>query len=455
MKVPVHRSFLLVLLCVAILFGMYWIPSFRIGELDTRQVDILSDLRFDESELDEELLDTTLIIVPPVVSFVDTCKSGITCIEDFSDSTNRGMEPFYEALCMNDTSPRPVRIAYFGDSFIEGDILTADLRSLLQTRFGGCGVGYVDIASNTNGFRPTVRHHYNGWDFHNITDSVGFDRSLQGIANRYFNPYAGAYVEYRGIKDKYPLLDTCQQATIYLWATDSLNLVATINGHSTVTHNISPVNRLQSFTEKSDIGSIRWTVPQSSSSVFYGVSLDGTTGISLDNFSVRGSSGLSLYGVPTPFLTQFNSLRPYDLIILQYGLNVATERGVNYDNYYNGMCNVISHLKKVFPQSGILVVGVGDRAFKDEDGDLRTMPGVRNLIKYQQKLAVDTGVSFWNLYIAMGGEGSIQDMSVKGMASLDYTHINFKGGAHIAQLLYESIIYGYEQHIKRKLYANQ
>ena len=183
--------------------------------------------------------------------------------------------------------------------------------------------------------------------------------------------------------------------------------------------------------------------------------MDGTTGISLDNFSVRGSSGLSLYGVPTSFLTQFNTLRPYDLIILQYGLNVATERGVNYDNYYNGMCNVISHLKKVFPQSGILIVGVGDRAFKDEDGDLRTMPGVRNLIKYQQKLAVDTGVSFWNLYIAMGGEGSIQDMSAKGMASLDYTHINFKGGAHIAQLLYESIIYGYEQHIKRKLYANQ
>ena len=42
-------------------------------------------------------------------------------------------------------APRPVRIAYFGDSFIEADILTADLREMLQQKYGGCGVGFVDV----------------------------------------------------------------------------------------------------------------------------------------------------------------------------------------------------------------------------------------------------------------------------------------------------------------------
>ena len=62
---------------------------------------------------------------------------------------------------------------------------------------------------------------------------------------------------------------------------------------------------------------------------FYGLAMDGKQGIILDNFSLRGSSGLSLRGIPQQMLKQFNRQRPYDLIILEYGLNVATERGLS------------------------------------------------------------------------------------------------------------------------------
>lgn len=81
---------------------------------------------------------------------------------------------------------RPVRIAYFGDSFIEADIFTADLRERFQSEFGGCGVGYVPITSSISGYRPTVRHSFGGWSSHSSNDSVGFDRSLQDISGHYF-----------------------------------------------------------------------------------------------------------------------------------------------------------------------------------------------------------------------------------------------------------------------------
>ncbi len=68
----------------------------------------------------------------------------------------RGMTRFYQALDQLAKAPRPVRIAYFGDSFIEADILTADLREMLQQKYGGCGVGFVTITSMTSGFRPAV-----------------------------------------------------------------------------------------------------------------------------------------------------------------------------------------------------------------------------------------------------------------------------------------------------------
>ena len=62
-----------------------------------------------------------------------------------------------------------------------------------------------------------------------------------------------------------------------------------------------------------------------------------------------------------------------------------------------------------------------------------------------------TGIAYWNLFEAMGGEGSIQKMvkANPSQANRDYTHINFKGGKHLATLLYETLVYGKEQYDKR------
>ena len=177
----------------------------------------------------------------------------------------------------------------------------------------------------------------------------------------------------------------------------------------------------------------------------------------LDNFSLRGSSGLSLRSVPVWMMREFNEQRPYDLIILQYGLNVATERGRNYDKYIAGMQTTVQHLKEAFPQAAILIVSVGDRDYKTEEGELRTMPGIKNLVRYQQNLAADEAVAFWNMFEAMGGEGSMADMvhAKPSLANYDYTHINFRGGKHLAGLLYESLIYGKEQYDRRRAYYEE
>ena len=191
-----------------------------------------------------------------------------------------------------------------------------------------------------------------------------------------------------------------------------------------------------------------------SSAVFYAASMDPVSGIVLDSFSTRGSSGQQLGQIPLAVLQAYNRLRTYDLIVLQYGLNVAFEHGVNYTYYKDGMIPVIRRLRKAFPQASVLVVGVGDREYKTENGDLRTMPGVKNLIRYQQALAAESRVAFWNLFEAMGGEGSIVQMveSKPSMANYDYTHINFRGGKHLAGILFEALMYGKEQYEKRKAY---
>ena len=328
---------LLMLLIIAALLLLHFLPKIQIGERSLRQVDILADLKKKPvaTEVDSISIDS-LLPPPPKPVFVDTCKTGITCIEDYGDSTLRGMTPFYRAIDELTLRPRPVRIAYFGDSFIEGDIMTVDLRQLLQEAYGGHGVGYVSISSAISGYRNSVRHRASGWSNHALTDSVYFNRRFQDISNHYFFAREGATVELRGT-DLYARLDTCGQSTLFFVSKDSVSISASINGGWVKTQTFDSIGRLSAMHVEGRIGRVRWNVQEADSSLFYGVTMDDTTGIALDNFALRGSSGLNIRSVPMAILRQYAQIRPYDLIVLQYGVNVATKRGVDYSGYIQGM----------------------------------------------------------------------------------------------------------------------
>lgn len=455
MKNKLHYTFFLVFLITLGLILLHYLPDVSIGGKTLRRVDLMSDIRRDIIVADTIPTDTLspLLVIKP--AFVDSCKTGIECIEDYSDSVSHGMSHFYSSLASLKDMKRPVRIAYFGDSFIEGDILTADLRNMLQKEFGGSGVGYVPVTTKFPGFRPTVKHSFFGWRSHNVTDSVGFVRSKQDISNHYFHATEGAFTCLEGTGKYASNLESCTSSSIYYLTSDSLCISAQLNGGAEQEFVLKGDSTLQCVTVSGDIKSVRWNVKKASpDALFYAVTMDSEKGVILDNFSTRGSSGQQLLGIPASILRGYNTLRKYDLIVVQYGLNVAFEGGMDYTYYKDGMKPVISHFKKSFPETSILIVSIGDRETKEENGNLRTMPAVKGLIRSQQMLAAETGVAFWNLFNAMGGDGSMVEMvnSKPSMANYDYTHINFRGGKHIASLLFEAIMYGKEQYEKRKAY---
>ena len=449
------HSLWLTLIVLGALLAVWFLPGITIDGHAMRRVDLLSDVRYAEPE--EEVLPDSLLPKVAKPLFVDTCRTGMTCIEDYSDSTARGMSSFYDALEQIKSENRLVRIAVFGDSFIEADIFTSDLREMLQKKFGGCGVGFVTVTSMTSGYRPTVRHSFGGWSSHAVTDSVGYDRQKLGMSGHYFIPREGAYVELRGQKTYASLLDTCRSASIFFSNRGEVSLSVRVNRGEAQTREFAPSETLQQMQVEGNIGSVRWDVNRADSTLFYGLAMDGDRGVIVDNFSLRGSSGLSLRTIPVSMMESFNKLRPYDLIILQYGLNVATERGRNYDKYQKGLLTAIDRLKKSFPRAGFLLLSVGDRDYKTETGELRTMPGVKNLIRYQQSVASESGIAFWNMFEAMGGDGSMATMvhAKPSMANYDYTHINFRGGKHLAGLLYETLLYGKQQYERRCKYENE
>lgn len=446
---------MIVVASTAILIAMHQLPSITIAGVSLRGVDMLSQLR--GTDEGTEVIDTAPEPMPTTIkhAYVDSCPDGVKCIDDYSTDC-RGMVPLYSVLHKSQELERTVRIAVLGDSYIEGDILTGELREMLQNRFGGCGVGYVPMENESHGFRRTVMHKFNGWNQHNAVTPHRYNARNAVISGCYFIPSDQAYTELCGQRAYCSHLDTCQTASLLFRSLIDNTVTITTNGHTISERMVKGSPALQQINVNGRIGRVRFTIANGGDSVMcYGVTMDGMKGIVVDNYALRASSGEHLGNISESMLRQFDHLRHYDLVILMYGLNVANVKQTNYTKYHDKMCGAIEHLKKSMSGTGFLLIGVGDRE-QNEDGVMRTMKGIKQLMAEQQRIAADEGIAFWNLYEAMGGSGSISKMvnSKPRMANLDYTHINHYGGRHLAKLLYDAIIAGYDNYLRRLQYEN-
>ena len=156
MKNYLGQAALLPLLVAALLALLSLAPGGgRIGSFALRKMDIFSDLRSVEEAAkppaEPEIASAELPAGEETeagtkaVSAPDSTRYG-QFIEDYS-SDQRGLAAFYAAIDSIRTHGRRVRVAFYGDSFVEGDIVLGDLRDTLQELWGGNGVGFVPITS--------------------------------------------------------------------------------------------------------------------------------------------------------------------------------------------------------------------------------------------------------------------------------------------------------------------
>ena len=258
MKMKNHpiRVTLLLLAVFAILLLLRLMPPFELGTVEIKKTDILSDLIKPDGEDDGGEAAMLEALRKQKPAFRDSCPPGMTCIEDYAEEGGHGMEPFYRALEQIDELNRPVRIAYFGDSFIEGDIITDELRLLLQKRFGGCGVGFVDMASQTAGFRHSVREEAEGWESFSIVDKDHCDHKKLGISQRYFLPQPGARTAMKGVK-KFGC-DTCQTATLFLRTAAPCDIRLTLNASDSLLLHARGTGQVEALTAEGKIGRAEW-----------------------------------------------------------------------------------------------------------------------------------------------------------------------------------------------------
>jgi lysophospholipase L1-like esterase len=168
--------------------------------------------------------------------------------------------------------------------------------------------------------------------------------------------------------------------------------------------------------------------------------LEENGGVTVDNFSVRSNNGHAIFGTSATVNRQVDEMLGYDLVVLQYGLNIMQKGQRVYAKYRDQVRDMIAYAERCFPNAAILVVGVSDRWVKNsETNAYEPIGSVDALTSYQRAAADSCKVVFWNTSRVMKDLGGMPAFVSNGWAAKDYTHINYAGGKRIANALTEAI----------------
>lgn len=342
------------------------------------------------------------------------------------------MFPKFRAA-LDRSGSRAVRIAVLGDSYIEGDILSQDLRALLQDRYGGSGVGFVPLHCDFPGFRSSVKMSDKGWKLHDVRSMKSSD-SIRQLSCDYAVAEENAAATYRGTK-KNAHTGSWEHSAFLFLAPDSAVVTLTTDA-GTSDFAVSPSSGVQCLEIPG--ATSMFGVSASSGVTGLGVYLGTPAGVQLDCMSIRGNSGLPLRKINTGLSGQIRRWFDYDLIILEYGMNAVNAEELEYSAYGIGLTRVIKKLKGIYPDADILVLGIGDRGVKGGTAVV-SLPTCQAMVNAQRKAAADAGVHFWDMRAAMGGEGAAAEWRSKHWLNADYIHLNHDGGRELAGRLYKAL----------------
>ena len=367
----------------------------------------------------------------------------ITSVEEFrGDDFDTPLNRFYEKLL---AGQEPVRVAFIGDSFVEGDILTADLRELLQDTFMGGGVGFVPFASPFTGFRQTIKTTSKGWTPYNIMQRKSVPEPYVGdffVSGWVARPAAGASTRWE-MSSKRRHLEECSRARLLFICREAARIAVTLNdGEERIFEFEADDVVRQIVVEEERISSLEMKI-LSGEAGFTGIGadFDSKEGVAVDNFSIRSNNGQAMFWSSAAVNAQIHTMRAYDLVILQYGLNIMQADRHNYSLYGEQVEKMIRYAESCFPGAAILVMGVSDRSQRGEQG-IVPMSSAVDLTASQREAAEKCGASFWNTYEAMQRMGGMTRFVENGWAGKDYTHINYAGGREIARQLYYGLLQG-------------
>jgi lysophospholipase L1-like esterase len=360
---------------------------------------------------------------------------------------NVSLRPFYEALVRTESGGGVTRVLHYGDSPVTADSITADMRSMLQQRFGDAGHGFVLIAKPWAWYgHRGVALRASGWRIYPASQSRAHD-GLHGLGGVSFEGKPGAWSRFN--------LDNPNHTQL------EISFLRQPGGGSVaVQANDADIGEVATDGESKTPDFARVPLPPGSKEIaitvrkgpvrLFGVSFEKEgPGIVYNSLGLNGGQVQVVvrYFDKQHWAAQLQHQHP-DLVIINYGTNESVFPSY-IDRYYaDELREVLRRVRAAVPNAALLVMAPMDRGERDATGEIVTVPILPHVVDIQRKVALESGWAFFNTFEAMGGEGTMARWYVAQprLVTADFMHPLPGGAKRVGTLLDEALLDGFARY---------
>ncbi len=350
-----------------------------------------------------------------------------------------------------------VRVVHYGDSQIELDRISQDLREALQERFGGSGTGLFPALGNvpSASISKAASGSFAQYTMYGDSTTQRAGHNRYGILAQVVQLTGSGTLTLRGTKNKNARegVKTFESVSVLYGKGENLVVKAASGTDKPEPEVQKGENGVTLLTWRFSQPVEKATLTFQGNAELYGIGADGNAGVAVDNVPLRGCSGTIFTRISKPLMADSFSLTDTRLIILQFGGNMMPMiRGAKQiEPYQEQIAKQIAYFHEVAPQAKILFIGPSDMG-KSVNGRVVTWPHLPELVDSLKATALRNDAAYWDLYRMMGGENSMAQWVRHSppYAGPDYIHFTPAGAQKVGDALSRSFLTYYDFYTLRK-----
>ncbi len=344
------------------------------------------------------------------------------------------------------------RIVHYGDSPTTADLITGDVRGLLQQRFGDAGHGFSLIAKPWAWYEHRgVGVQGSGWEI-SAASQAGKTDGLFGLGGVSFQS-SGESSSRIALRD--PGHTTAEVS--YLSQPGGGAFIVNVDGHDLPPVSTDAPARAPAFTlfRLPPAGARVLTIRTSGTVRLFGIVFGKPgPGVAYDSLGMNGAHVAVLGHIfnERHWAEQLRHRRP-DLVIVNYGTNESGFASFVGGTYEKELRTVVARIRNAVPGVSLLLMSPMDRGERGRDEAIVTLATIPKLVGIQQRVAQDTGCAFFNTFDAMGGSGTMARWyeAHPRMVAADFIHPSPAGAKLVGTLLYQALYDGFTKYKLRRM----
>ena len=373
----------------------------------------------------------------------------------FPDNDYTYFDKLFARLEKAKTSSKALHILHYGDSQIEMDRISNVFRQKLQEEFTGEGAGIVP-AIQTIPSISVSQHYYGGLARYVVYGDTSQPRASHrryGLLANVAQLSGSATITVNG-RDKHSQVQE---------KVKKFSRLVLILGNNSADFSATCQSKTHSLKENKNVSIITWDFnnPVSGASItlngraeIYGISMEGKSGIAVDNVPLRGCSGTIFTRIDSLTMSKCYEQMNVGMIILQFGGNMMPQINgqKSIDRYMGLISRQMQYFKRLCPDAAILFIGPSDMS-KRVNGKMQTYPYLSDLNNAMKETVIKNKGAYWDMYNVMGGENSMVSWVKHSppWAGSDYVHFTEAGANQISNTLTDAFLVHYKFYATRKI----